>query len=96
MKSSQILKKARKLIESGEQGHICNAIYYASGDEVVKRLHILDFISKSLGGHYTLARWLAANVDPEVFDHTNYAKRICQTRLNWIDHMIELYKAKGD
>jgi hypothetical protein len=96
MKSSTILKKARKLIESGKEDFICVAVEEASSMHKDKSLQIIRFIDKSLHPHYTLGQWVDTQVNYNIYEDPDYDQRIRQTRLNWIDHMIELYKAKKD
>ena len=96
MKSSAILKKARKLIKSGKENFICIAVEEAAGWDIFAAEKITNFISTSLLPHYTLGQWVDAQVDMNIYEESDYDQRIRQTRLNWIDHMIELYKANGD
>jgi len=96
MKSSVILKKARKLIKSGKEDFICIAVEEAADCDIFAAEKITNFISKSLRPHYTLGQWVDAQVNMNIYEQPDYDQRIRQTRLNWIDHMIELYKAKGD
>jgi hypothetical protein len=96
MKSSTILKKARKLIESGEDDYVCCAVESVSEKDKPKGKKVIEFISESIHPHYTLGHWVEGQIHRNIYDDPNYNQRIRQTRLNWIDHMIELYKAKKD
>jgi hypothetical protein len=96
MKSSTILKKARKLIKSGECYYVCWAVERSSKNNNFKGQNITKFISESIHPHHTLGHWIQGQLDYCTYDDPYYKQLIRQTRLNWIDHMIELYKAKGD
>jgi hypothetical protein len=96
MKSSTILKKARKLIESGKDDYVCCAVESVSKNDKSKGEKIIKFISGSILPHYTLGHWIEGQIHRNIYDDPEYNQRIRQTRLNWIDHMIDLYKAKGD
>ena len=96
MKSSTILKKARKLIESGEDDYVCCAVEYASKNYKSKGEKIVKFISDSIHPHFTLGQWIEVSIGWDIYREDDFDQRIRQTRLNWIDHMIKLYKAKGD
>ena len=96
MKSSAILKKARKLIKSGEDTFVCCAVEYASKNDKPKGEKIVKFISDSIHPHYTLDQWLDTRLGWDIYQEDDFNQRIRQTRLNWIDHMIELYKANND
>ena len=96
MKSSVILKNARKLIKSGKDEYICCAVDYAAKNDKLKGEKIIKFISDSIHPHYTLGHWVESQIHRNIYEEPDYDQRIRQTRLNWIDHMIKLYKAKGD
>jgi hypothetical protein len=96
MKSSTILKKARKLIKSGKEDFICIAVEEVSNWDKFAAEKITTFIGKSLHPHYTLGQWVDTQVNYNIYEDQDYDQRIRQTRLNWIDHMIQLYKAKND
>ena len=95
MKSSQILKKARKLIVSGQRSYICNAVYKVceGTDSASKGSKIEEYISKQLDGTFTLNSWLRKRhgINPSIG-----SRKLKQTRLAWIDWMIAAYEEKGD
>ena len=91
MKSSEALRLARRMIESGERIHVCSALFYATSREqntkVQKRL-------ARLFGYTSVTQWLHAQGYARQWD--NYSSRMRDYRLRWIDWMIEGYEAKGD
>jgi hypothetical protein len=97
MKSSAILKKARKLIESGKFKYVCWAVEASSKKDKTKGEKIIKFISENIHPHTTLTCWINAEFPQHcIFKALNFDRQLRQTRLNWIDHMIKLYKAKKD
>jgi hypothetical protein len=96
MKSSAILKKARKLIKSGEERFICFAVSRCRDKAPKKVYELEEFIKQELNGYFTLTGWVINELGIDVEKLPEFQNKIKQTRLNWIDHMIELYKAKGD
>jgi hypothetical protein len=56
MKSSTILKKARKLIKSGKEDFICITVEGVADWDYWAAEKITNFISKSLYPHYTLGQ----------------------------------------
>lgn len=95
MKSSEILKKARLLVESGEQAFICNAVYnicvYTESSH--KGLEIEKYIHEQLEGEFTLESWLQNRHRIDTYSSDGKLK---QTRLQWIDWMIQAYEDKND
>ena len=95
MKSSQILKKARKLIASGECYFICNAVFRVGRQNWCedKSYEIEKYISTQLNGMASLGGWLRSCHD---INPSTSSRKLKQTRLNWIDWMIAAYEEKGD
>lgn len=95
MKSSQILKKARKLIESGEEKYICFAVsLITTGTDDCYRIDrhpIIDYISEALFPCGTVVSWQCRNLSD-----FNWERNFQKDRLAWIDWMIVAYEEKGD
>ena len=96
MKSSTILKKARKLIESGKERFICFAVIQFRAYAPKKTYELEEFIKQELNGYFTLTGWVCNELGIDVEKLPEFQNKMKQTRLNWIDHMIELYKANND
>lgn len=101
MKSTTVLRAARKLIENKTHGHVCTAIKYAyPGNEGV-HTKVWKHIQRSLEGHIVVDSWLQKYVPG--FDAWNrlvrsdeYWRVMREYRLRWIDEMIAQYEARGD
>lgn len=100
MKSSEILREARALIADGSLVYVCNAVkcigytYPAASPEKAHR--IVNYIQNVLiYPHGTLEFWLEANHGLNV-DKIINARKMLQTRLAWIDWMIDQYESIGD
>ena len=94
MKASEALQAVRDLIECGERHHLCPALEMLPQGRAGAR-RALARIYHLLYPHSTLSQWLAARgivVQANLVD----VDRLRQTRLNWIDNMIEWHRAKGD
>ena len=91
MKSSEILREARKLIESGEHNHVCLAI-----GEIACSDHIVRRICESIYPCRDVASWLHDNHRKKYLDLLYIDFGFRDYRLAWIDWMIEGYEAIGD
>lgn len=91
MKSSEALRRARPLIESGENGLVCLALYrVAPGQQRAK-----NHIQKLLFPNGTLEGWLRDQRGIETSHECDF-DRLRITRLAWIDDMIAWHEARGD
>jgi hypothetical protein len=83
--------------------HVTKGEPYGNRDEQ----RITKFISKLLGGRFSLVEWLIdmghieADMGGWSCDHTNYMGNIDRaklqaTRMAWLDHLIEHYESQGD
>lgn len=93
MKTSEALKEARALIESGRRRHVCTAIDAALGGNWLawkKRRLIMNMLE----GYETLEIWLNAKHGIPYDAMTPEQMRLY--RMRWLDHLIAKYKAKGD
>lgn len=95
MKSSEILREARKKIKSGETYFICNAVYIVGRDKncLKKSAKIEKYIASQLDGYVGLDGWLRHNYGIDPYSDQRKMKK---TRLAWIDWMIAAYEEKGD
>ena len=95
MNNIQILKEARKLIESRDEYYICSAITTVTGKKISGKPHPLEtWISSMLDGYSkTLFTWLRCH-HPELGDIDRHSEKMRDTRLAWIDSMID-YLEKG-
>lgn len=112
MKASVILRcaKARMLNDNWTSPYICDNIWHVTkgqpdGRKDEKR--ICKFITKLLGGRFSLVEWLIdmghinPNPDNWSFDGTNYLgvverTKLQATRMAWLDYLIEYYESQGD
>jgi len=100
------LKHARKLISNEQAEYVCIALTNyavikenAVASEAVEYLH--HYIGKQLNGEGALDYWLFSNKTLDTIEdvqscwfHGKGSKKIRQTRLNWIDWMLECYEGK--
>ena len=101
MKSSKMLRKAKKLLSTGvadcnkKTSHICFALCDASdspkdmvvGDQLIERVQYL------LGGFANVTDWLAYHGYSK-YPHS--VDKVQAYRHRWVNHLIREYKAKGD
>lgn len=88
MKSSEMLKKAKKEIENRNSCFICTALEDLYGRSAVE--HLVKWIRKLLEGFYSYEGWLIHNKYPSDRE-SSY-----QGRLAWLDWMIAECKKIGD
>lgn len=96
LKDSDILRKARRLIESFKVDHVCVAIGQAAGRRHRERGNrLVAWVEKMLGGHLYYSWWLKS-------EHPDVHKQLWEMwqtngrrgspwragRLNWLDWMI--------
>jgi hypothetical protein len=96
MKKSEILKEARKLIEARQERFICLAILSPTLAFKENEVHIDSlerWIQVLLGKHATYDQWLHFHHPNKVNQLDNY---YTEARLQWMDWMIQYWKAKGD
>lgn len=101
MKKSEILREARHLVEEDTFTFICLALRHARNKKVGtndtttnKNLAgLLQYIEESLEGCPTLERWLSVKHGLSVDEFST--EKLRQTRLNWIDWMIEQLEEQG-
>lgn len=100
MKSSEMLRGARPLIESGLEHYICRALEAAFGGDAN---NLRDHIGSLLQPNISLEGWVARvhgvrrPQQPHYFKASRqYRERMRITRLAWIDHMVAEFEAKGD
>jgi hypothetical protein len=101
MKSSEALRRARRLIYTGREKFVCRALSQvgAQGTDVARRLEKL--FSSTNGGFEVLDVFLVITY-PSFEDYTfginwrSYNRLMREYRLAWIDWMIEGYEAVGD
>lgn len=100
MKSSEILREARTLIADGVFTYVCNAVKYVGHTNPAASLKKARLITKYIQNvliypHQTLGVWLEVNHG--LIAHKSCdAQELLQTRLAWIDWMIEQYESIGD
>lgn len=94
MKSSEILKKARKLVANDSFWLICNAVHAVGVKHkcIVKSDEIKSFVSRQLAGYSSFYDWLKKNHGISGYSD---CKKFKQTRLAWIDWMIASYEEKA-
>jgi hypothetical protein len=102
MKSSEILREAKKHLWNGKgkfvaerkSACVCGAVMsaLASSDESGDGLKI--YIDSVLDGQVFISSWLA-NV-AKIPWHQITTENLQAYRLRWMDHMIEIFEAKGD
>ena len=102
MKSSQILRRAKKRIESGIGTYLCYAIDCASDDDpdsLRKAEAMRSRIMVSIYPHTTAAKWLYLCIQPkqryDVWAKVN-EDALREWRARWLDALIAEYEAKGD
>jgi hypothetical protein len=113
MKASTILRRAKKRMQqmpNDTSPFICDNIWHVTkynvgGDKDEER--ITKFITKLLGGRFSLVEWLIDKGHIQVgflnwsYDNKHYMGNIDRaklqaTRMAWLDYLIAHYKAKGD
>ena len=112
MKASVILRHTKTLMVSGmsTSPFICDNIWHVtkgqpSGRKDEKR--ITQFISKLLGGRFSLVEWLIDNGHVKAssiswsYDNSHYTgpidrAKLQATRMAWLDYLIEHYESQGD
>ncbi len=104
MKASKLLAQARPLIENGDTRYICLALskvlekkkkFTPSDFQVAERVR--ERIMALLHPYISLEDWLTRR-GIKIWGPTGPegARRLRQTRLNWIDDLVTYFKAKGD
>jgi hypothetical protein len=97
MKASEMLKKAKELINSHDERYICNALdaieYSEITNDYIVASTIKDWIKIQLDGHQSYEFWLEAN-HPEVYQ--GFYHDYSAGRLAWMDWMIAEYKKEGN
>lgn len=95
MKSSVILKEARKLIEDGNESYICHTIsrvifgrYWFELDDTSRSHPLKTWISRQLGNFNTYESWLRYN-HRQIYSPMS-PKDIREGRSQWLDHMISV------
>lgn len=97
----ELLTKARELIETKDSEFLCIAITRASkflgyGKDFGHCLQLKAKIKELLLGHGTLDSWLIDNCyesyDFYVSDFAAYERKARETRLAWIDWLIEEWR----
>lgn len=107
MKPSTALKEVRFILEHSDTIFVCSAIDKARLPYRVKE-RLWDRVDELLGPHGSLEGWLHVNYLP----YQNYVSYVVnsdysavlkqhrdllkQTRLNWVDWMIEDFKSRGE
>lgn len=96
MKNSEVLRKARTLIEWGEQSYVCLAVTISGSSSMqIKRLRA--WIHDLLEGCYTLEVWLEVRrgIDPDYGLTRGQAEvKMKVTRLEWMTWMIAYWEAR--
>lgn len=106
MKNSEILRRARTYIESGETSYICRALattYAASPWEVAWHPYIAleKWVMSLLGRCYTYNEWLEKH-HPKRYESLGgltFAEKqlaLRPGRLAWTDWMIKYWEEKGE
>jgi len=98
MKSSTLLRRARKLIEKEHEEYICVALQEqhhpkarALQEEINKRMGVRKDVCLSL------ETWLARQgIIPQYTPTPKLEAQMRAYRLRWLDALIKEYKAKGD
>lgn len=98
----EILKEARKVIAAGRKRGICAATRLVTSrddhfsDRDIAGEQIREYLSRALGRHAYLEQWVASEVGHAVPMHGTRAQRrkMRNTRLAWIDWIIEQYEKK--
>ena len=93
----EILEFSRNSIENNKERYICYAIYFQRKGYVDERQYLINWISDMLDNKRTLDSWLfhKHNIPygiPYAFRNNMLEEKIRQTRLNWIDWMINQLK----
>lgn len=101
MKSSEILRRARTMIEEKRYRFVCHAVEAAGGSRERKKTdRILERIRVAIHPHHTVRQWLVSRgvrmVNPRDWQDLEDREAMRQYRLNWIAWMIEGYEAVGD
>ena len=105
LKTSDILKVARTLIESEERYYVCYAIEVAacklmqpnlSLEKTIRQKEqaLLKRIDKALNGSSTVGDWLNTICGVPYKDLNREA--LLDYRIRWIDELIKEYQSKGD
>jgi hypothetical protein len=100
MRISEVLKLARPRIEDRRNRFLCAAIVELRQNSKIGMVDMIktkEFIDAQLGGGdrtSCLSNWLFEHHAILVFDYSD--EKLKNTRLAWIDHMIEYLEAIGD
>lgn len=101
MKSSEALRKARRLISAGRPRYVCCALVYIGGTNTKVYQKLKKIFSYPGGGTMSLEAYLADRY-PDFnrsfgrLSYSDYFDGMREYRLAWIDWMIEGYEAVGD
>jgi len=96
MKTSEVFKRAKKLLSTGDNmgktDYVCYAIDRTkcpfSDKEKAKAI-----VMKLLDGNYTFGGWLE---NAKGIENDRYGTKIQETRHAWLDHLITHYSNIGD
>jgi hypothetical protein len=102
MKSSEILRDAKKLLWDGrgpncpiaKRATVCYASCRGNGWGDADSAHIRQRIMVSIHPYNTVTGWVAAQLGVRHDTLTNRQKQ--QYRHAWVDHLIATYEAEGD
>ena len=104
MKSSQILRKAQKLVAAGKTNYLCCSISHAAQTvdtvEAVDKSHRLRArIMAAIYPRASASMWLYDVLKPKQ-DFEEWRKAhmddLREWRIRWLDALIAEYEAKGD
>ena len=99
MKKSDILRKARTLIETKQSDYVCYAIGAAStgnSKTCAQGDKLTEWVMELLGEYPTLGGWLYWRRVEGIGQASCTNGKIRVTRLAWLDWMIQYWEAKGD
>jgi len=97
MKSSELLLKARGLIDSGRRSYICHALEEVGlkHGAVAVADKIQAGIIADLGGRQSYQGWITAKYCATVYG-IGCNEKLRRSRKVWIDALIVYYKSRGD
>lgn len=93
MNDIQLMRQARKLIESKDEEYICYALAKVSPK---RSGHIKKWILQQLEGQPTYALWLMNTKGFDWVDVFSSYSKLRKGRIQWIDAMIEYLKQFPD
>ena len=82
-------------IKHGDNKYICNAIVNIRCGNENQKQKLIDWIKSQLNGQLRLENWLLQEGyvnDTDCFYNEIEKQKLLNTRLNWIDNLIEICK----